>query len=92
MPPRSIPLVPEHYYHIYNRGVNKEPIFFSDRNYEYFIQRLEFYFSFSADVLAYCLMPNHFHILIKVNCDNFVEKSLRPFLVSYTKAISKEQN
>lgn len=92
MPLRVTPLLTNNYYHLYNRGVNKGAIFFSDRNYQYFIKKLTFFFQAKADVLAYCLMPNHFHLLIKVKSDNFVKISLQPFFVSYSKSINIEQD
>ncbi len=54
------------FYHIYNRGNNKTPIFFEEKNYMYFLNKLDKYLSGSVDIYAYCLMPNHFHLLIKV--------------------------
>jgi len=91
MPPRVIPLIINNYYHLYNRGVNKAPIFFSDRNYRYFINKLSFFIQSKADVLAYCLMPNHFHLLVKVKSEDFVKTALQPFLVSYSKSVNNEQ-
>jgi REP element-mobilizing transposase RayT len=55
-----------HFYHVYNRGNNKQPIFFERRNYIHFLSLFKKYLSGYADVYAYCLMPNHFHFLIKV--------------------------
>ena len=46
----------------------------------------------TADILAYCLMPNHFHIVIQVKSDSFLKESLHPFLLTYSKAINREQN
>jgi len=92
MPERATPLLPNNYYHLYNRGVNKGLIFFSDRNYQYFLNKMSFFFQSKADILAYCLMPNHFHLLIKINSDNFVKTSLQPFFVSYSKSINIEQD
>jgi REP element-mobilizing transposase RayT len=92
MPKRTDPIEIGKYYHLYNRGVNKQKIFFSDKNYSYFIFQLSSYFRGEADILAYCLMPNHFHIVIHVKSGNFLKKSLHPFLVKYSKAINKEQN
>lgn len=54
------------FYHIYNRGNNKEKIFFEEKNYRYFLQQFDLYLSSFVDVYAYCLMPNHFHFLIKI--------------------------
>lgn len=81
-----------HYYHVYNRGVNRQPIFFADRNWGFFIQRLRDYFVASAaDIIAYCLMPNHYHLLVYVVCDDFGHAVMQPFATSYTKAINQEQ-
>lgn len=57
---------PGNLYHIYNRGNNKQPIFFERKNYHYFLERFDKYLSNFVDVYAYCLMPNHFHFLIKI--------------------------
>ena len=53
-------------YHIFNRGNNGELIFYNDRNYLYFLQKLSSYLSDYLDFYAYCLLPNHFHLLVKV--------------------------
>jgi putative transposase len=92
MPTREIPLLSGHFYHIYNRGVNKDPIFFSDQNYSYFMFRFAYYKKEKADLVAYCLMPNHFHLLLRVNDDLFVKTALSPFLISYSKAINLANN
>lgn len=83
---------PNAYYHIYNRGVNKQPIFFADHNWGFFIKRLRDYFTQErADIIAYCLMPNHYHLLVCVTGDNFSFEVMQPFGTSYTKAVNKEQ-
>ncbi len=51
-------------YHCYNQGNNREKIFLEDRHYLYFIDKMKRYLLPNADILAYCLMPNHFHWLI----------------------------
>ena len=56
----------EHIYHIYNQGNNKRKIFFLQRNYLFFIKKIRTYILPYADILAWCLMPNHFHIMIYV--------------------------
>jgi putative transposase len=53
-------------YHVYNQGNNSEPIFFEDDNYLFFLKKMRTYLSPYADLLCYCLMPNHFHWLVYV--------------------------
>lgn len=77
---------------MYNRGINRGLIFFSDRNYCYFIDRLHKFVIPHAFIIAYCLMPNHYHLIIKVKDDGLIEKSLHPCFVSYVKSINLEQN
>jgi len=92
MPERIIHLTADNYFHIFNRGVNKGLIFFSDRNYRFFIDRMQSYLKPNSEVLAFCLMPNHFHLLVKVVKNQFAKESLQPFLLSYAKAINREQD
>ncbi len=54
-------------YHMYNRGNNKEPIFFSDGDYIYFISLCRKHIANRCQVIAWCLMPNHFHFIVDVN-------------------------
>lgn len=62
----STPLEYGHYYHIYNRGNNRENIFFEERNYHYFLKLYVKYIVPVADTYAYCLMKNHFHFLVRI--------------------------
>ena len=57
------PLHPGVIYHIYNRGVNGETIFKENRNYEYFVNLYVKHIQPVAETYAFCLLPNHFHIL-----------------------------
>ena len=54
-------------YPIYNRGNNFQPLFFYRENYLFFLDKMKKYLLPYADVLAWCLMPNHFHWMILVN-------------------------
>ena len=52
-------------YHLLNQGNNGETIFKEERNYEYFLKKYREYISPIAQTFAYCLLPNHFHFLLK---------------------------
>ena len=56
-----------HIYHIYNRGNNSQQIFFNRENYMFFLKKVKTYIPPYADTLAWCLMPNHFHLMIYTN-------------------------
>jgi REP element-mobilizing transposase RayT len=53
-------------YHVYNRGNNKQLIFFNEGNYHFFKKKIQKELLPFCDVIAYCLMPNHFHLLIRI--------------------------
>ena len=54
-------------YHVYNRGNNRQRLFYHKENYTYFLSKVHQYLVPNCDLLAYCLMPNHFHFLIHAN-------------------------
>jgi putative transposase len=92
------------FYHLYNRGNNKQPIFFQNRNYELFFQKLKRYLAGHNNILAWCFMPNHFHVLIYANEPstkvikqdpipvNATSEGIRLLLSSYTKALQKQES
>lgn len=61
------PLQPGHYYHIYNRGNNREDLFREERNYRYFMSLYERHVAPIAETFAYCLLRNHFHFLVRIS-------------------------
>jgi putative transposase len=63
---KQIPLVCGGYYHIYNRGNNRENIFIEERNYAYFLDLYTKYITPIAETYAYCLLRNHFHLLVRI--------------------------
>lgn len=103
------PFVDGYYYHIYNRGVEKRPIFNSTWDYYRFFTTLNYYrisplvMKLSdfrrgkktikeakdqkqiVEILAYCLMPNHFHLLIKQESEEGITKFLKKITNSYTR-------
>jgi len=105
---------PDHYYHVFNRGVGKMEIFRDDSDYRLFLYRLrENLFPASAMVpfveqrepllrrrnplpensfslIAYCLMPNHFHLLIRQRTEITVSKLILKVATSYSKYFNKK--
>ncbi len=90
---KKIPLISGHYYHIYNRGNNGENLFIEERNYYYFLQLYTRYIFPIVDTYAYCLMKNHFHLLIRIqpqDLSNFdYSKPFSNLFNAYTKALNK---
>ena len=61
------------FYHIYNRGNNSENLFREPRNYQHFLDLYDRYIRPVAETYAWCLMPNHFHLLVRIR-ENIVYK------------------
>ncbi len=76
-------------YHLFNRGNNKGNIFYEHQNYVFFLRQFLKYLSPHVDVFAYCLMPNHFHLFIRINEVTEFEMGIKNFFISYSKAINK---
>lgn len=118
MPTRNIILTPDEYYHIFNRGMSKQTIFFDDNDRARFLFLLLYFQSplmfqnisrftkefmrYSAfniptddidkiikgrfvEVVSFCLMPNHFHLIIKNVGDKGIATYMQRVLNSYTK-------
>lgn len=66
MPDYHVPLLPGEKYHILSRAVGNEQLFLVEENYRFFLERYKKYISPVADTYCYCLLPNHFHFLIKI--------------------------
>lgn len=59
-------LLPENYYHIYNHANGDDNLFRAERNYSYFLEKYHLHIDPVADTIAWCLMPNHFHLLVRI--------------------------
>ena len=70
------------FYHIYNRTVDKHALFCNEGNYTFFLQRYDAYLSPVIDTYAYCLLGNHFHLLVRIRS----MEELTDFLDSELKA------
>lgn len=108
------------FYHIYNRGANKQKIFRNKKDYQVFLndfktalspppnlndlktsftlkgetfkgiakQPKNFYQQ--IDLVAYCLMPNHFHLLIKQKLKNTIQSFMRSLATRYSMYFNKK--
>jgi REP element-mobilizing transposase RayT len=66
MPQNFEPIEHEKYYHIYNRGINGEILFREPDNYLHFLRLYEKYIDPVAETFAWCLLRNHFHLLVRI--------------------------
>jgi putative transposase len=63
-------------YHVYNRTNNKEKLFLSDENYNFFLRNYAERMSPFIDTYCWCLLPNHFHYLVRVKATNMIMADL----------------
>ena len=88
MPKRRITLKIGEYYHIYNRAVSNTLLFREHRNYPFFLDKVKLYLVNCVDILAYCLMPTHFHFLLEIKTDG-LSQAMALLSMSYAKAYNK---
>lgn len=107
MPYRNLPFVNDHYYHIYNRGVEKKHIYQNQWDYIRFTKTIKYYQLEGpkqrlskylinqllepnpdkkiVEIICYCLMPNHFHFLVKQLKKGGITEFVSKLSNSYTK-------
>jgi REP element-mobilizing transposase RayT len=93
------PLLYDTYYHIYSRGNNRGNIFFEARNYEHFINLYFKYLGEITELYAYCLLKNHFHLLMRIKAEQEISsdalsprlpsKKFSDLLNAYARAVNK---
>jgi len=80
------------FYHIYNHGVGNELLFKGCKDYEYFISKMIRFINPFCNIIAYCLLPNHFHFLIKINVTQkngkTIEHAIKDFFNSYSRSFN----
>jgi putative transposase len=92
MPYRGDAFTQGQYYHLYNRGAGKGKIFFNDGNYQYLLRLVkEYYQKYGATVIAYCLMPNHYHFLLRQETDILLSKFMQVLFNGYVQALNLQQ-
>ena len=76
--------------HAFNRGVNREQIFYTPHGYALFMNLIQKYLdAFSVNVLAYCLMPNHFHLILRQNKPYAVALFMHMVCMHYANALNQ---
>ena len=65
-----IPFEPDGHYHIYNHAVGNDNIFREEENYDFFLRKVSSRIMPFANVIAYCLMGNHFHLQVQTRQAN----------------------
>jgi putative transposase len=91
MPSRSRSFAPGQYNHIFNQGINREKIFFNNENYLYYLKLLSKYTEdYLATVIAYCLMPNHYHLLLRQDGEVSLSKLMQAIPNIYVQSVNKQ--
>jgi REP element-mobilizing transposase RayT len=89
MPRRQVRFQQGGCYHIYNRGHNCQPIFFERDNYIHFLRLMHHHLvGETLDLLAYCLMPNHYHFLVQLK-EDALSPAMHRLIMAYSKAINR---
>jgi putative transposase len=67
-----IPLHSNETYHLFNRAIGNEKLFYSDDNYRYFLSKMKEHILPVADIFTYSLLPNHFHLLVRIKAEKII--------------------
>lgn len=90
MPIRKITFQRGQYYHIYNRGAGKNSIYLSEANYEYFKSMLlKHCVDDEVGLVCYCLMPNHFHLVLVQDGKYTISRFIQGLCSAYTQAFNE---
>ena len=86
---RKIPFLPNCYYHIYNRGANKADIFRNDKDYVFLLKQIRKYVKeYDISMIAYCLMSNHYHFLLRQNGEAKISDFMQAVFYVYSSAFN----
>ena len=87
---RNVVFHPGGYYHIYNRGANRNRIFVEETNYIFVLRKMRKYSEkYDISILAYVLLPNHYHFLLLQNSAHPARFLPQYTFNAYTKAFNK---
>ena len=79
-----------HLYHIYNQGNNRQPVFFLHENYLYFMSKIDQHILPYCDLIAWCLMPNHFHLMVYIHTLEVVIETFNSDSLILSETITKK--
>jgi putative transposase len=86
---RKTLFLPNNYYHIYNRGANKADIFLNDKDYIFLLKQLKAHIEeFDVTVIAYCLMSNHYHFILRQNGEAQISDFMQAVFYIYSSAFN----
>lgn len=99
-------LEPERVYHLYTHANGSENLFREKENYRYFLKKYAEHIHPVVETYAYCLMPNHLHLMIRVrkeveirrvpdltgfeNLSGLVSRQFSKLFNAYLKAVNKK--
>lgn len=90
MPRRKDTFISGAYYHIFNRVIEGEDLFRESKNYLYCIQLIKRYsLKYEINVIAYCLMPNHYHFLLEQRSNQPVSTFVSMLFNSYVQKMNQ---
>ena len=93
MAQRKIPFLPNNYYHIYNRGANKADIFLNDKDYLFLLKQVKTHMrEFGISVIAYCLMSNHYHFVLRQNGESKINDFMQAVFFNYSSSFNSSFN
>lgn len=92
----TLPYESDCFYHLYNRGNNKEKTFYKRDNYFFFLYLYQKYIAEYVDTYCYALLPNHYHFLIKVNYRGndvyrTISNQFKKLNIAYTQVINNQE-
>ena len=81
------------YFHIYNRGNRKQNIFIEKEDYLNYLKKIrEYKDKYNISIVCYCLMPNHFHLLLRQDSDAPLYRFMHAMHTSYSIYFNKKYN
>lgn len=93
------PFIPNEFYHVYNRSPSNKKMFFEEKNFYFFLHLIKKYLLSYVDLYSYCLIPNHFHLFIRVQeligsptpeTNKIVTNQFRKLFIAYSTSVNIE--